>query len=390
MFTIKNTFYLFFTALLLSACNAGPKEAQEETSPADSPTETEGLTISKAVFGETPNGQADIYTLTNKNGIEAKITNYGAILVSLKTPDKTGKMGDIVLGFDSLPGYLGPHPYFGATVGRYANRIAKGKFTLNDQTYSLATNNGENHLHGGPGGFGRQTWTAEEVKSDDAVGVKLTYISADMEEGYPGKMIAETTYWLNNKDELKMDYTATSDKTTVVNLTNHSYFNLKGTGDILDHQLMIKSEAITAVDASLIPTGVLMPVEGTPFDFRTASAVGARIDDDHEQIKIGGGYDHNYVIKKETTGMELIAYIYETSTGRVLELFSEEPGVQFYSGNFLNGSQKGKGQIYEYRSGLCLETQHFPDSPNQSDFPSATLKAGERYNTSTMWRFSVR
>lgn len=385
----KATFYLFtFSLLLWSACETGSKDTQDAA--AATPSPTEGLAITKASFGDTPDGPADIYTFTNKNGIEARVTNYGAILVSLKMPDKAGQMGDIVLGFDSLAGYLGPHPHFGATIGRYGNRIAKGKFSLNGETFTLATNNGENHLHGGPTGFGRQLWSAEELKTDDAIGVKLTYVSADMEEGYPGKMTVETTYLLNNQNELYLNYSATSDKTTVCNLTNHTYFNLKGEGDILDHQLMIKADNITPVDAGLIPTGELMPVENTPFDFRTAISVGARIDNPNEQLKIGGGYDHNFVINKETTGMELIAYIMESSTGRIVEVFSEEPGVQFYSGNFLNGSQKGKGRTYEYRSGLCLETQHFPDSPNQPNFPSTTLNAGDRYKTSTMWRLSVR
>ncbi len=388
MFSSKNTFYFLLIALLITACNAGPNDTQAEEQPAASPTE--GLSVTKAPFGESPDGAVDIYTLTNKNGIEARVINYGALLVSLKTPDRSGNMGDIVLGFDSLAGYLGDHPYFGATIGRYSNRIAKGKFKLKDQTYTLAKNNGENHLHGGPGGFGRQLWTAEEMKTEDAIGVKLTYISADMEEGYPGKMTVETTYLLNNKDELLLTYTATSDKNTLCNLTNHTYFNLRGEGDILDHQLMIKANNITPVDATLIPTGELMPVEGTPFDFRTATSIGARIDNPHEQIKIGGGYDHNFVINKASTGMELIAYIQENKTGRIVEVFSEEPGVQFYSGNFLNGKQTGKGITYEYRTGLCLETQHFPDSPNQPGFPSTTLGAGERYNTRTMWRFSAR
>lgn len=386
MFRLKYIVYFLLASLFLGACSGGSKETQEEA--AVSPTE--GLTISKAAFGETPDGPVDIYTFSNKNGIEARVINYGAILVSLKTPDKNGQLGDIVLGFDSLSGYLGPHPYFGATIGRYSNRIAKGKFSLKEETFTLATNNGENHLHGGPTGFGRRLWSAEEIKTKDAIGVKLTYVSADMEEGYPGKLTVETSYLLNNQNELHLAYSATSDKTTICNLTNHSYFNLKGEGDILDHQLMIKADHITPVDEGLIPTGELLPVKGTPFDFTSPKAIGSRIDDDHEQLKIGGGYDHNYVIKKESSGMELIAYIHETQTGRIVEVFSKEPGVQFYSGNFLNGSQKGKGKTYDYRNGFCLETQHFPDSPNQPGFPSTTLSAGDRYETSTMWRFSVR
>lgn len=386
---LKHTFFLAVVGLLLTSCHAESKPAKAD-GPAELPEQTEGLSISKAPFGESPDGPVDIYTFTNKNGIEARVINYGALLVSLKTPDKNGQFEDIVLGFDSLAGYLGEHPYFGATIGRYGNRIAKGQFTLDGETYTLATNNGPNHLHGGPGGFGRQLWTAEELKTDDAIGVKLTYVSEDMEEGYPGKLTVETSYLLNNKDELYLQYSATSDKATICNLTNHTYFNLKGEGDILDHQLMIKAKHITPVDETLIPTGKLMAVKGTPFDFTTPKAIGAEINEDHEQIKIGGGYDHNYVIDKASAGMELIAYFNENTTGRTVEVYSEEPGVQFYSGNFLNGSVSGKGTTYEYRTGFCLETQHFPDSPNQSGFPSTRLGAGKRYETQTMWRFSAR
>ncbi len=386
---LKHTFLLAAIGLLLVACNSESKPTEAE-GPADLPAQTEGLSISKAPFGESPDGPVDIYTFTNKNGIEARVINYGALLISLKTPDKNGQFEDIVLGFDSLAGYLGEHPYFGATIGRYSNRIAKGKFALDDETYTLATNNGPNHLHGGPGGFGRQLWSAEELKTDDAIGVKLTYVSEDMEEGYPGRLTVETSYLLNNKNELFMQYSATSDKATICNLTNHTYFNLKGEGDILDHQLMIKANNITPVDETLIPTGELMPVEGTPFDFRNPKAIGAQINEEHEQLKIGGGYDHNYVINKASTGMELIAYFGENSTGRTVEVFSEEPGVQFYSGNFLNGSVSGKGKTYEYRTGFCLETQHFPNSPNEPNFPSTRLGAGKRYTTQTMWRFSAR
>ncbi len=386
---LKNISLLAVFGLLLVSCNSESKPADAE-GPADLPAQTEGLSISKAPFGESPDGPVDIYTFTNKNGIEARVINYGALLVSLKTPDKNGQFEDIVLGFDSLAGYLGDHPYFGATIGRYSNRIAKGKFTLDGETYTLATNNGPNHLHGGPGGFGRQLWSAEELKTDDAIGVKLTYVSEDMEEGYPGKLTVETSYLLNNKNELFMQYSATSDRATICNLTNHTYFNLKAEGDILDHQLMIKANNITPVDETLIPTGELMPVEGTPFDFRNPKPIGAEINGEHEQMKIGGGYDHNYVINKASSGMELIAYFSENTTGRVVEVYSEEPGVQFYSGNFLNGKVSGKGKTYEYRTGFCLETQHFPNSPNEPDFPSTRLGAGKRYTTQTMWRFSAR
>lgn len=389
MTLLKNISLLAVVGLLLVSCNSESKPAEAE-GPADLPAQTEGLSISKAPFGESPDGPVDIYTFTNKNGIEARVINYGALLVSLKTPDKNGQFDDIVLGFDSLAGYLGQHPYFGATIGRYSNRIAKGKFTLDGEDYTLATNNGPNHLHGGPGGFGRQLWSAEELKTDDAIGVKLTYVSEHMEEGYPGKLTVETSYLLNNKDELFMKYSATSDRATICNLTNHTYFNLKGEGDILDHQLMIKANNITPVDETLIPTGELMSVDGTPFDFRNPKSIGAQIDSEHEQMKIGGGYDHNYVINKASTGMELIAYFSENTTGRTVEVYSEEPGVQFYSGNFLNGSVSGKGKTYEYRTGFCLETQHFPDSPNRPDFPSTRLGAGQRYTTQTMWRFSAR
>lgn len=348
--------------------------------------------IERSSGGFTPEGPALLYTLTNSNGIQAMITDYGATLVSLKTPDKAGNLGEITLGFDSVEGFVGVHPYFGATIGRYGNRIAKGSFSLDGETYSLATNNGPNHLHGGKKGFNRVIWDAKEIREKGAVGIELSYVSIDGEEGYPGTLTVTTSYVLTNEDEIKMSYRATTDKATVVNLTNHTYFNLAGTGDILSHDLMVNADRITAVDETLIPTGALQSVEGTPFDFRTPTAVGARINDTTDaQIKIGGGYDHNFVLNKETKGsLSLAATVYEANSGRMLEIFTEEPGIQFYSGNFLNGSVSGRGKSYNHRSGLALETQHFPDSPNQSDFPSTRLDPGVVYETQTVWRFSTK
>lgn len=350
------------------------------------------LTIERSNGGFTPEGPALLYTLTNSNGIQAVVTDYGATLVSLKTPDKMGNLGEITLGFDSVEGFVGVHPYFGATIGRYGNRIANGSFSIDGETYTLATNNGPNHLHGGVKGFNRVMWEAKEIKDDGSVGVELTYTSVDGEEGYPGTLTVTTSYLLTNLDELKMRYRATTNKSTVVNLTNHTYFNLAGEGDILNHELMLNADRFTVVDETLIPTGELRSVGGTPFDFQTSTLIGARINDTtNAQIKIGGGYDHNFVlIKPSEEELSLAARVYEPNSGRVLEIFTEEPGIQFYSGNFLNGSVKGRGKSYDYRTGLALETQHFPDSPNQPDFPSTRLDPGDTYETQTVWRFSTK
>ncbi len=352
------------------------------------------LKIEKAPFGEVEGQPVDLYTLTNANGLVMTVTNYGGIVVSLTVPDKAGNLGDIVLGFSAVADYVKNSPYYGCIVGRYGNRIGKAKFSLDGQEYTLAANNGENSLHGGVKGFDKVIWAAKEVKTDNAVGVELKYLSKDMEEGFPGNLDATVTYWLTNDNEFKIEYAATTDKPTVVNLTHHSYFNLagEGSGDILGHELTINADTYTPVDQGLIPTGKLEPVEGTPMDFRTATAVGARIDADFEQLKFGKGYDHNWVLNRKSAGdMELAATVFEPKSGRVMEVLTTEPGLQFYAGNFLDDSRTGKsGKVNGFRTGLCLETQHYPDSPNKPDFPTVVLKPGETYKTSTIYKFSTK
>lgn len=352
------------------------------------------MEIEKHTFGKTADGTpVEIYTLTNANGLKAKITNYGGIVVSLLVPDRDGKPGDVVLGYETLEEYIENNPYFGTLVGRYGNRIARGKFTLEGIEYTLAQNDGENHLHGGPKGFDKVVWKADAFRSKNSVGLKLTYLSKDGEEGYPGNLSVTVVYTLTNDNELKIEYTAVTDKVTIVNLTHHGYFNLAGAGlgDILGHELMIKADRFTPVDKGLIPTGELRSVKGTPMDFTRAVAIGARIDQAAEQLVLGGGYDHNWVLNNGDGSLALAAKVYEPTTGRVMEVYTTEPGIQFYSGNFLDGSITGKGgKVYEYRYGFCLETQHFPDSPNKPDFPSTVLKPGETYTTTTIYTFSVK
>ncbi len=346
--------------------------------------------IQKADFGRTRDGApVSVYTLTNKNGLRARISNYGGIVVSLEAPDRNGKMADVVLGFDSLDGYLQNAPFFGALIGRYANRIGNARFTLNGHLYQLDRNNGENSLHGGARGFDKRVWTARELTDG---GLELTYLSKDGEEGYPGNLQATATYRLTDANELRIDYAATTDKDTVVNLTNHSYFNLKGAGmgDILDHRVMLNADRFTPVDAGLIPTGELRPVAGSPFDFRGSTAIGARIETNDEQLKLGRGYDHNWVLNRSSDGLTLAARVEEPATGRVLEVRTTQPGVQFYTANFLDGTIKGKGgKVYGRRSAFCLETQHFPDSPNKPAFPTTELKPGQRFQSTTVFLFGT-
>lgn len=348
--------------------------------------------IKKHTFGQTSDGEpVELYTLSNAKGMEAGIMTYGGTVVSLKVPDRKGKLADVVLGYETLEGYLKNNPYFGSIIGRYGNRIGKGSFSLNGKQYTLPKNNGENTLHGGIKGFGKVVWKAKEVKGDDGVGLSLTYLSKDGEEGFPGNLSVTVVYMLTNNNELKIEYSATTDKPTVVNLTNHSYFNLAGEGSILQHELMINASRFTPVDSGLIPTGELRSVKGTPMDFAQSAVIGARIDQKDEQLTIGRGYDHNWALNNATGRLALAARAYEPVSGRVMEVWTTEPGLQFYSGNFLDGSITGKGgQVYNQRYGLCLETQHFPDSPNKPGFPSTVLKAGQRYNSSTIYRFSVR
>ena len=350
-------------------------------------------TITKEAFGAPGDSiTADLYTLTNANGMVVQITNYGGIITKWMVPDRDGNMADVVLGFDSLSRYVAGHPFFGALVGRYGNRIAGGEFTIDGTTYSLAKNNGPNHLHGGPIGFDKQVWKAEEIKDGETVGLKLTHTSPDMDQGFPGKLDVTVTYTFNNDGELKIDYEATTDKPTIVNLTNHCYFNLTGMKrDVLDHVVKINADSLVAVDETLIPTGKLMSVTGTAFDFREPTPIGQRIDDENdEQIKMGGGYDHCWVIDRVGNNLALAATVYEPTSGRVLEVSTTEPGVQFYTGNFLNGNVSGKGVTYGKRMGFCLETEHFPDSPNQPQFPSVTLRPGETYSTTTVFKMGVR
>jgi aldose 1-epimerase len=351
--------------------------------------------MKKQPFGKTSDGrEVDLYTLSNKGGMEVSITSFGGIIVSLKVPDRNGRSDDVVLGYDSLDGYLTNKAFFGALIGRYGNRIAHGSFTLNGTAYNLPKNDGDNTLHGGSEGFNKRLWTARDVSTPKGQALELAYKSLDGEEGFPGNLSAKVVYTLSSQNELTIAYSATTDKDTVVNLTNHSYFNLagQGTSDILEHQLMIRGDRITAVDATLIPTGELRPVKGTPFDFTHPAVIGARITQDDPQLKVGKGYDHNWVLSSWSKSTPaLAAEAYDPKSGRVLQVLTTEPGVQFYSGNFLDGTITGKGgKVYNHRYGFCLETQHFPDSPNHPAFPSTTLKAGQKYATTTIFKFSTR
>jgi aldose 1-epimerase len=349
------------------------------------------MNLQKEIFGQIPSGEtAHLYTLTNTHGVEVKITNYGGIVVSWKVPDREGKFGDVVLGYDRLSDYLANNPYFGCIVGRYGNRIAKGKFSLNGKEYTLAVNNGPNHLHGGLQGFDKVLWQAAEFITGETVGLDLSYRSRDGEEGYPGNLGVKVKYTLNNLNQLRIDYEATTDAPTVTNLTNHSYFNLAGKGDILGHVLWLNAEHFIPVDSTLIPTGEIKSLNGSPLDFRQPTAIGARIDVADEQIKFGLGYDHNFVLNAVDGSLRQIARVTEPTSGRVLEVLSTEPGVQFYSGNFLDGTNIGKGgQVYAYRNGFCLETQHYPDSPNQPSFPSTVLNPGETRQSITIYQIST-
>jgi aldose 1-epimerase len=363
--------------LVLSGCSQSRKEERK---------------VEKQPFGKTADGTpVDLYTLTNSKGVRVAITNYGGIVVSLFTPDRNGNSGDIVLGFERLEDYLKGHPYFGAIIGRYGNRIAKGRFTLDGVEYKLAQNNGENHLHGGLVGFDKKVWKARDFVDAEGQHLELRYTSPDGEEGYPGNLDVTVTYSLNEQNQLRIDYVATTDKPTVVNLTNHSYFNLAGEGDILGHLLRLNADYFTPVDAGLIPTGELRPVKGTPFDFTEPTPIGARIEQDDEQLRYGRGYDHNFVLRGGGGSLAEAAEVYEPKTGRVLRVLTTEPGVQFYTGNFLDGTLRGKyGRVYHRRTGFCLETQHFPDSPNKPHFPTTVLRPGQTYRSTTIYEFSAR
>jgi aldose 1-epimerase len=353
--------------------------------------------IRKQPFGKTASGeQVDLYSLANKKGMEVSITNFGATVVTLRVPDRAGKTADVVLGFDNLEGYENGKSYFGATVGRYANRIGGGKFLIGGKTYTLPKNNGNNTLHGGIVGFNKKVWKAREIASQEGESLELTYVSADGEEGFPGSLSVKVVFTVPaDRNELKIDYSASTDKDTVLNLSNHSYFNLagEGNGDILDHVLTLHAKQFTPVDNTLIPTGELRDVAGTPLDFTSATVIGKRIDDSYEQLAFGKGYDHNWVLARSSggNGLALAAEAYDAKSGRTLEVWTTEPGTQFYSGNFLDGTAKGKGnKTYGRRAAFCLETQHFPDSPNHANFPSTLLRPGAVFHSQTVFRFSAK
>lgn len=356
-------------------------------------SEPSAATITHAPFGVTPAGTSvELYTLRNSHGMEAEVATYGGIVTNLTAPDRNGQFADVVLGYDDLAGYLKDSPYFGALIGRYGNRIADGRFSLNGKTYNLAINNGPNSLHGGNVGFDKVVWKAAkgEVTSDGPQ-LTLTYLSRDGEEGYPGNLSVTAVYTLLEDNALRLEYSATADQDTVLNLTQHSYFNLRGRGDVLGYIVEIEANTYTPVDATLIPTGELRSVADTPFDFRRPTAIGARINRPDEQLRFGRGYDHNWVIHKPAQALALQATVYDPESGRVLEVLSTEPGLQFYSGNFLDGSISGKGgRPYRFRSGFCMEPQHFPDSPHHPNFPSTVLKPGQTYRSTIIYRFSTR
>jgi len=333
-----------------------------------------------------------LYTLTNSHGVEVRAMNYGGIILSMRVPDRKGQFADIVLGHDTLEGYIPNPPYFGAIIGRYANRIANGTFTLDGKTYTLPKNDGPNTLHGGTTRtFDRVVWDAEPMKGN--TGVVFSYLSKDGEEGFPGNLKIKVTYVLTESNELMVDYEATTDKDTPINVTQHSYFDLagEGTSDILNHEIMINADRFTPVDKNLIPTGELRPVKDTPLDFTKPMKIGARIDDNYDQLVLGHGYDHNFVINRKSEGLTLAARVYEPTSGRVLEVSTTQPAIQFYTGNFLDGTITGKqGHVYKRRYGFCLETQHFPDSPNHQNFPSTILKPGETFRQKTVFKFSAK
>jgi aldose 1-epimerase len=376
LFALLGTFSL---AVFMPACSSTPPATETKEAKGD---------VKQQPYGKMPDGTSvDLYTLTNAKGMEAGIITYGGALVKFMAPDKSGKMADIVLATDDLDSMRKQDSFFGALIGRYGNRIGKAQFTLDGQVFKLPANNGPNTLHGGPEGFDKRVWTAKQGSSAEGPSLELTYTSKDGEMGFPGNLTAKVVYTLTNNNALRIDYTATTDKTTVVNLTNHAYWNLAGEHDILGHEVMIAADRFTPVDDGLIPTGELKPVKGTPFDFTTATAIGARIDQNDQQLKYGKGYDHNWVLNKNDASMTKAAEVREPKSGRVMEVWTTEPGLQFYTGNFLNGSFKGKGRSFEFRNAFCMETQHFPDSPNQPSFPSTTLKPGDTYHTTTEYRF---
>lgn len=388
-------FLLLFAVVFLTV-QCKEKTAKEGSEQTDNVIEDQkdSLAITQEDFGQLPSGESiQKYTMTNANGMVVSVINYGGVITNLEVPDKDGKIADVVLGFNSLEGYLTPPPYFGAIIGRYGNRIANGKFSLDGTEYTLAQNDGQNHLHGGNKGFDKVVWKITKVTNPESVALQLDYLSKDMEEGYPGNLKTTVTYTLTDDNTLKVNYKANTDKKTVVNLTQHTYFNLSGdfSKDILDQKISINADTFLPVDATLIPTGEFKEVEGTPFDFTQAKTIGKEINQDTEQLKRGLGYDHCWVLNSDSDGLSLAATAYDPGSGRFLEVFTTEPGIQFYSGNFLDGTLKSKsGGTYAKRSGFCLETQHYPDSPNQEDFPSVVLNPDETYTSETTFKFSVK
>ena len=379
---MKNIFLLLLTLSIISCENIKKKENMSL------------INVNKEFFGKTTDGaNVDQYTLKNSNGMEVSVISFGGIITSLKAKDRDGKNEDVVLGFDNLGDYENKSPYFGALIGRYGNRIKEGKFSLDGVEYKLAKNNGENHLHGGLKGFDKVIWDVEVEVNKSSASLMLRYTSMDTEEGYPGNLGIKVTYTLTNEDELKVRYEAETDKKTIVNLTQHSYFNLSAglRKDILGHEITIDADYFLPVDMTLIPTGEIREVGQTPFDFREFKVVGDDIDLDETQITYGNGYDHCWVLNNQDEGVRFVASAYDPLSGRLLEVFSDQPGIQFYSGNFLDGTLQSKeGGSYEFRSGFCLETQHYPNSPNQENFPSVILNPGEKYNTETIFKFSAR
>jgi len=374
-------FLLMLLALIVLSCQ-------------DKSVKKAGTMIEKAIYGKLPDGREVFqYTLKNAAGVEVRIINYGAIVTTLKVPDRNGKLADIVLGYDSLAGYLGDNAYLGAIVGRYGNRIGKGKFKIDEQEYQVTVNDGANHLHGGKVGFNKVLWDAQVESSTTEPALALTYVSLDGEEGYPGTVTLTVTYTLTNENELRIDYEGTTDKPTILNPTHHSYFNLTGNPEetILNHELTIDAAKFTPVDAGLIPTGELADVASTPFDFNESEKIGLRINAQNEQLQFGRGYDHNWVLNSYDRTVHKVVTLYEPLSGRLMEVFTDQPGMQFYSGNFLNGTIRGKnGELYQHRTGLCLEAQCFPDSPNKPNFPSVILRPGQIYHQRTIYKFSIK
>jgi aldose 1-epimerase len=386
---------LLGSAALLVGATVGLSGAVASTATNDTESVQAPPTITKEPFGTVDGQPVDLYTLTNSKGMEVKITNYGGIIQSIRVPNRRGRMANVTLGFDNLDDYVTMNPYFGTITGRYANRIAKGRFTLDGKTYQLAINNPPNHLHGGVKGFDKRVWAPTEIVRQNRVALQLDYTSPAGEENYPGTLVTTVTYTLTNTNRIRMDYHATTDAPTIVNLTNHAYFNLKGegSGTIENHWLKLNADNYTPVDETLIPTGEIAPVAGTPFDFTTSTRIGKRIRDSHPQIVIGRGYDHNFVLNRPSPEDETLiraAHVYEPRSGRILNIYTTEPGIQFYSGNFLDGTLVGtSGKVYRQTDGFALETQHFPDSPNHPNFPSTVLRPGEEYQTTTIYEFKT-